>query len=599
MTRLPAGAALVGLSRAGALLAVVMVIGMLPWLSGQSPEYTVLRARYADLEATPESLALVRAELGLDRGPVPVFLDWFGGVLTGDFGSSWISNAPVLPGTLGALGVSVTLMLCAGVVALVLAGLLALPSLVRGARGRHRRDPGILATTATSLPEFLLASLFLVVGAVWLGWFPPSGWQGLHYAVLPALAMGLPAGGLMGKLLSDAVNSAGNEQWVSAWLSAGFSSRRIAAGLLRRAMPTVSSQAALVIIGLTGGAVAVERVFAIPGIGRATLGAATAQDIPVLQAGVLALLVLAVVAGIIAEVVRRILLGPAGRLGTVPVAVVPPVFRRRNLAVPVGAALLLGLITLLGVLRDPFASAHPRLAPPSWALPFGADASGRDLLARVGHGTVSTVGTALVVVLVSLVIGILIGSLPHLSTGPLEVANAAPPVITGILVAAVSGASIGGAALAVALVSWAPLAAHTSALTLQARSLPFVAVLPVLGVGRTRILVRHILPHVIGPLFRHAMLRLPGVALALAALGFLGLGANPPSPDWGLVLAEGMAYVERAPWTVFAPASALVLASVLAVSASGLTLPTRLRRRARGARWSGEDAGTGEAVTAR
>nr|WP_247828574.1 ABC transporter permease subunit [Arthrobacter antioxidans] len=577
----PASAVLVGLSRAGALLAVVMVIGMLPWLSGQSPEYTVLRARYADLEATPESLAMVRAELGLDRGPILVFLDWFAGILTGDFGRSWISTSPVLPGTLTALAVSVTLMICAGVMALLIAGLFALPALLRGSRGERRRGAGLLATTATSLPDFLLASLFLVIGAVWLGWFPPSGWLGLHYAVLPSLALGLPAGGLMGKLLADAISSAGDEQWVSAWLSAGFTRRQVAVGLLRRALPTVSSQAALVVVGLTGGAVAVERVFAIPGIGRATLGAATSQDIPVLQAGVLALLVLAITAGIAAALIRKALLGPAGRLGVIPVAVVPPVFHRRDVAVPLGAATLLGLITVAGVLRDPFASAHPRLASPSWALPFGADASGRDLLARVGHGTVTTVGTALVVVLVSLLIGVLIGSLPRLGTGPLEVANAAPPVITGIIVAAISGASIGGAALAVALVSWAPLAAHTSALTLQARSLPFVTVLPVLGVGRARILLRHILPPIIGPLVRHAMLRLPGTALALAALGFLGLGANPPSPDWGLVLAEGMAYVERAPWTVLAPASALVLASVLAVSTSGLTLPATPRRRKR------------------
>ncbi|PVE14648.1 ABC transporter permease [Arthrobacter sp. Bz4] len=552
---------------------------MLPWLSGQSPEYTVLRARYADLEATPESLAMVRAELGLDRGPVAVFIDWFSGVLTGDLGQSWISNSPVLPGTLAALGVSVTLMICAGALAVVIAILFALPSLLRSSKGAHRRGSGVLATTATSLPEFLLASLLLVIGAVWLGWFPPSGWLGLHYAVLPSLAMGIPSGGLMGKLLADAISSAGEEQWVSAWLSAGFTRRQIAVGLLRRALPTISSQAALVVIGVTGGAVAVERVFAIPGIGRSTLGAATAQDIPTLQAGVLALLLLAIAAGITAAMVRRALLGPAGRLEVVPVAFVPPVFRRRDLAVPSTAALLLTMITAAGVLRDPFAAVHPRLAPPSWLLPFGADASGRDLLARVGHGTLSTIGTALIVVLISLIVGLLIGSLPRLGTGPLEIANAEPPVIAGIIVAAISGASLGGAALAVALVSWAPLAAHTSALTLQARTLPFVSVLPILGVGRTRTFVRHILPHIIGPLIQHAMLRLPGVALALAALGFLGLGANPPSPDWGLVLAEGMAYVERAPWTVLAPSLALILASVLAVSASGLTLPPHLHRR--------------------
>ncbi|MHA7140495.1 ATP-binding cassette domain-containing protein [Arthrobacter sp. Sr33] len=70
-------------------------------------------------------------------------------------------------------------------------------------------------------------------------------------------------------------------------------------------------------------------------------------------------------------------------------------------------------------------------------------------------------------------------------------------------------------------------------------------------------------------------------ALALAALGFLGLDADPLSPDWGLILAEGMAYVERATMTVFAPASALILASVLAVSASSIAFPALERRRKR------------------
>lgn len=73
------------------------------------------------------------------------------------------------------------------------------------------------------------------------------------------------------------------------------------------------------------------------------------------------------------------------------------------------------------------------------------------------------------------------------------------------------------------------------------------------------------------------MLRLPGVALALAALGFLGLGAQPPMPEWGLLLSEGIGYVERAPWTTVAPALALVLTSVFAVALAGL----RRRRRPR------------------
>lgn len=214
------------------------------------------------------------------------------------------------------------------------------------------------------------------------------------------------------------------------------------------------------------------------------------------------------------------------------------------------------------------------------ALPFGADASGRDLLGRVGHGALTTLGSAAGVVLVCLVVGIVLGAFPRLSTGFAEVANAAPPIIAGIVVAAVVGPGTAGAAVAVAAVSWAPLAAHTASLVTEARSQPYIAVLPVLGVGRARILLRHILPGVIPPVARHAVLRLPGIALALAALGFLGLGPQPPTPEWGLVLSEGIRYVERAPWTVLAPAVALILASVLAVSLS--SLPPRGPKTGRG-----------------
>jgi peptide/nickel transport system permease protein len=78
---------------------------------------------------------------------------------------------------------------------------------------------------------------------------------------------------------------------------------------------------------------------------------------------------------------------------------------------------------------------------------------------------------------------------------------------------------------------------------------------------------------------RHALLRLPGIALSLAALGFLGLGAQPPSPEWGLLLAENQPYAERAPWAVLAPAAVLALLGALAVTAAGGVRLLRLRRR--------------------
>ncbi|HMR48097.1 MAG TPA: ABC transporter permease subunit [Arachnia sp.] len=567
-----AGPLIVGGSRAAAIAGVVVLVGMLPWLSGRSPEYTVLRARYADLEATPEALALVREELGFDRGPWLMFLDWLGALFRGDAGVSWINGRPVLPGMVAALGISLTLMTFAISMALVLATLVAAPALRAGLRGTPTRGSGAAAVVMTALPEFLLASVLLVVGSVWLGWFPPYGWNGPWYAVLPGLALGIPAGGLMGRLIADAITATFAEKWIVTWRLAGFGDRRIALAVIRRALPSILSQVGLVLIGLTGGAVAVEQVFAIPGLGRATLGAAASQDIPALQAGILLLLLLAVTVGIVVSGLRWALLGPALRLGSLPVPAPEVRFRRRDLVAPLASGAALLAIVVAGLFRDPYAAVHGRLQPPSLELPFGADALGRDVLGRVGHGAVTTLGVALIVVLVCLVIGVILGCFPRAVTGPLEVTNAAPPIIAGLIVAAISGPSIGGAAVAVALVSWAPLAAHTAALVVEARAQPYVALLPVLGVGRSRILFQHVLPAVIGPVSRHAVLRLPGIALALAALGFLGLGPHQPTPEWGLVLGEGMGYVERAPWTVLAPASALILASVLAVSLAALPL---------------------------
>lgn len=567
-------------SRALSVCAAILLVGLLPWLSGQSPEYTILRARYADREATDETLRMIRAELGLDRGPLPIFLDWIGGALRGDLGTSWISNTPVGPGVASALGVSVTLMACAAAVAAALTVLLCVPAVMRGLAGRPGRGSGAAAAALTSLPEFLLAAMLLVIGAVWLRWFPPYGWQGLHSAVLPALALGLPAGGLIGRLLSDAISVAFAEKWVGSWALAGAGRVRITAAVLHRALPSVLGQAALVVIGLTGGAVAVEKVFAVPGLGRAVLGAASAQDLPTLQAGVLALLALAVSVGSLAAAVRYTLLAAALRSGTVPSAS-PGTVRRRDFVVPLAAVAALLTIVIGGLQRDPFSSGHGRLAVPSMALPFGADASGRDLLARVGHGAAATLGTSLLVVLVCLVIGVFLGLFPNAAAGPIEVSNATPPILAGLLVAATLGPSGDGAAIAVAAVGWAPLAAHTAALAEEARGQPYVKILPALGVGRLRTLWRYVLPAVLGPVFRHAMLRVPGVALALAALGFLGLGARPPAPDWGLILAEGINYVERAPWAVLAPACALVCTSVLAVSlasAGGFPAPRRAAR---------------------
>ncbi|MYR56991.1 ABC transporter permease subunit, partial [Streptomyces sp. SID625] len=191
------------------------------------------------------------------------------------------------------------------------------------------------------------------------------------------------------------------------------------------------------------------------------------------------------------------------------------------------------------------------------------------LLARVAHGALHTVFLALAISAACLLAGVLLGLLPRLSGPLVDTVNAVPPVLAALLTIAVWGSGPATPALAVTAVAWAPLAAHTSALLRQERAAPHLAAPRGLGASRRHLLRRHLLPAVLPSVTRHALLRLPGVALALAALGFLGLGAQPPSPEWGLLLAENQPYAERAPWAVLAPAAVLALLGALAVTAAG------------------------------
>ena len=561
-----------------ALLAALLVcgIGLLPWLTRTDPALTVLRARSAEREATPAVLAAVREQLGLEAGPLKLLGDWLGGLPRGDAGRSWISRAEVMPGVVQALGASLLLMAVALTIAFLVAALVCAPTLWSG--GRRRGGSG--SAMVAALPEFLTASVLATVVGVQLGWLPALGWYGLQWTILPGLALGVPAGALLGRLLDDLLPGAFTEPWALAAAARGIRARRIASQAVRRCLPALLPNAGLFVVGLTGGSVAVEQIFDIPGLGRTALQAAVAQDLPVLQAGTLALVLLAAVAAGGTRLAARLLIGPALRDGGLSSLHRPAPPARRTPPL-LYAGVLLGVVAL-GLPRDrlPLAT-RARLPPPSWAHPFGTDALGRDVLARVGHGALDTLLLAAAISAAALLIGLLLGLAPRLSGPLVDTVNAIPAVLAALLVTAVVGSGGATPALAVTAVAWAPLAAHTAALLGQERATLHVAATRGLGADRWYVLRHELLPAALPPVTRHALLRLPGVALALAALGFLGLGAQPPSPEWGLLLAENQPYAERAPWAVLAPAAVLALLGALAVTAAGLTVRRPRRKPAR------------------
>ncbi|MEU0726471.1 ABC transporter permease subunit [Streptomyces sp. NPDC006140] len=561
------------------MAALVGAIGLLPWLSRTDPALTVLKARSADRDPTPETLRAVRDQLGLDDGPPALLGRWLGGLLHGDAGTSWVSGTQVLPGVVQALGASLLLMAGALVVAAGTAAVCARTLRLGSRRRLGTRGPGGTATAVlAALPEFLVASVLASVIGVQLGWLPALGWYGPQWMVLPSLALGLPAGAVLGRMLDDLLPGAFAEPWALAAAARGVPPKSVARQAVRRCVPALLPNLGLFVVGLTGGSVAVEQIFDIPGLGRLTLQAALAQDLPVLQTGTLALVLLAAAAGLLARLTARLLIGPALRDGALHSLHPPGPPAPRTLPLLYGA--LLAAVIGFGLPRDALAlDALGRLQAPSPAHPFGTDALGRDVLARVSHGALTTLGTALAVSAAALAVGLLLGLLPRLSGPLVDLVSAVPPVLAGLLVAGVAGSGPWTPAFAVGVVAWAPLAAHTSSLLRQERATTHLAATRALGAGRRYLLWHELLPAVLPPVARHALIRLPGIALSLAALGFLGLGAQPPSPEWGLLLAENQPYAERAPWAVLFPAAVLALLGALAVTAAGgVRLPRRRER---------------------
>lgn len=550
------------LSRIASLIVVVILVGLMPDIAGIDPSQSILRARAGQQHLlTPEALAAVRADLQLDRSASERLIDWIGSAFSGDLGKSWIDGSSVALGIQKTASTSLFLMSSALVMTFALCGAGLLATLRSWKKGKLGQSYSSLSTVLISLPEYVVASVLILVFSIWLGWLPPYGWQGWQDIWLPSLALALPASGLFSRLLRDSLQRVLNEPWVITWLSANVHSNQIIRFALKRALSSLIPQIAMIVIGLTGGAVAVELIFSIPGIGRMILGAAKAQDLPMLQGGLLVLLLFSIAVSSMSLFVQQLILGHSLKSGKLISS--HSSFRftqsRTKRAVAFSIFSFLIAIVVWAAFRDPYTSQFARLADPSWQAPLGADGIGRDLLARIGSGMVSTFQAGILATFLSLVTGIIMGFNTRFSQGLIEITKGIPYIIAGLLVAGLTGMNPNSALIAIVLVSWAPLAAHCSSLIVEAKAQPYTHLAPLWGTSKLRIFRFYLLPYVLPPLLRHAMLRLPVITLSLTSLSFIGLGAKPPAPEWGLMIAENLPYIERAPLAVMGPIVGLIL----------------------------------------
>ena len=215
-----------------------------------------------------------------------------------------------------------------------------------------------------------------------------------------------------------------------------------------------------------------------------------------------------------------------------------------------------------------------RLQPPSWAHPFGTDELWRDNLSRVLYGGRLTLVTALVAVAVASSIGVTIGLISGYFGGTVDVVLSRvmdfvlsiPAILLAIVIIAVLGPSRISALAAVAIVGIPQFARLSRATAITLREREFVLASIALGAGHFRVMVRTILPNSLGPIIVQCAITGATAILLEAALSFLGLGAQPPTSSWGLMLSSAQGYLQEAPWYGVFPGAAVTL-TVLAFDA--------------------------------
>jgi len=210
-----------------------------------------------------------------------------------------------------------------------------------------------------------------------------------------------------------------------------------------------------------------------------------------------------------------------------------------------------------------------RLSPPSPEHPFGTDQLGRDILSRVIWGSRISLTIAVVVVAISFSIGTAVGMIAGYFGGKIDellmritdMFMAFPRLILAMAVAAALGPGMFNTMLAIAFVSWVYYARLARASTLQIREETFVEAARAVGANDLRIIFRHILPMVIPPVIVQATLDMGGTILTAAGLGFLGLGVQPPTPEWGVMVSEGRRFITEQWWVSTFPGLAILTAT--------------------------------------
>lgn len=211
------------------------------------------------------------------------------------------------------------------------------------------------------------------------------------------------------------------------------------------------------------------------------------------------------------------------------------------------------------------------MKPPSSQHLMGTDRYGRDMFSRVLVGAQTSIASTLILVLVVSVFGTVVGTLCGYYGGIVDnfvmrisdICLAFPGLVFAMAVAALLGGGVSNAVIALAVISWPKYSRVARSQTLALKNGPFISAARLSGDTSMQVILRHILPNILGPILVTAMLDIGTMMMELAGLSFLGLGAQPPTAEWGNMMSSGRSMLQTYPWIVLSPGVAIFITVVL------------------------------------
>ena len=296
------------------IIAVVsFLIFLSPLISGIDPATAVMQAQVLDRQPTPEAVERMRRELGLDRPLLVQYAAWLGRVARGDMGMSYMARAPVSDRVLSGLKVSAIL----SVVTLTISLTIALPAGILAAM-----RPGTLLDTTVAftsqlgvvVPSYVLAPALILLFGVHFGWLPSAGWRGPLYVILPCLTLATGPTAFFAQVVRASMLEVLSMDYIRTARAKGLrETLLVRRHALRNALIPVVTLSSMWLAGLIGGALIVEVIFSVPGIGRVLFDAINASDLPLIQGSLMMIVAISVLMNTATDI-AYVFLNPAIRL---------------------------------------------------------------------------------------------------------------------------------------------------------------------------------------------------------------------------------------------------------------------------------------------